>query len=108
MWCIGTPNRARLVGYVGGSSTWREKFAWNLADWRMRLTLRFRNEFGAHAGYTSDELKVILKKHFPLVEEVTEEYYRRLYAQRRALVKALIVSGLGRFLFPSVYFVGGK
>lgn len=74
----------------------------------MRLTGRFRNEFGAHAGYTSKELGAILSKHFPTVEEVTEEYYRRLYARRRALIDAMIVSALGRFLFPSVYFMGSK
>lgn len=107
-WCIGTPNRARLVGYVGGDSSWREKLAWNWADWRMRVTGRFRNEYGAHAGYTSKDLCGILKQHFSTVEEVTPEYYRRLYAKQRAVISMLIVSGLGRFLFPSVYFMGRK
>jgi len=108
LWCIGTPNRARLLGYVGGSSNWREKMAWNLADWRMRCTGRFRNEHGAHAGYTSGELREILARHFSGVEEVTSEYYRRLYAKRRTVIACLIGSGLGRVLFPSVYFLGRK
>ncbi len=108
VWCIGTPNRARLLGYVGGTSTWREKLAWNLADWRMRLAGRFRNECGAHAGYTSGELRQILAGHFSEVMEVTSEYYRRLYAKRGAVVAFLIGSGLGRLLFPSVYFLGTK
>lgn len=108
VWCIGTPNWARLLGYVGGNSTWREKLAWNLADWRMRLAGRFRNEYGAHAGYTSGELRAILQRHFSQVEEVTQAYYRRLYARRRWLVSLLIGSGLGQVLFPSVYFMGRK
>lgn len=108
IWCIGTPNRARLVGCVGGDSTWREKLAWNWADWRMRLAGRFRNEFGAHAGYTSEELRDILCRHFSTVEEVTAAYYRRLYARRKSAIAFLIASGLGRFLFPSVYFMGVK
>jgi ubiquinone/menaquinone biosynthesis C-methylase UbiE len=107
-WCIGTPNRARLLGYVGGGSSWREKLAWNLTDWRMRLTGRFRNEHGAHAGFTSGELRRILAGHFSEVNEVTNAYYRRLYAKRRAVISFLIGSGLGRFLFPSVYFLGRK
>lgn len=74
----------------------------------MRLTGRFRNECGAHAGYTSAELGAILKTHFPTVEEVTAAYYWRLYARRGATIGFLIGSGLGRFLFPSVYFMGRK
>lgn len=108
LWCIGTPNRARLIGYVGGCSTWRQKLAWNLADWRMRLAGRFRNEYGAHAGYTSRELGTILKAHFSTVEEVTEAYYRRLYAHHESLIAFMIASGIGQFLFPSVYFMGRR
>lgn len=108
LWCIGTPNRARLLGYVGGNSNWRQKLAWNWADWRMRLAGRFRNEYGAHAGYTSAELRDILQRHFASVDEITPEYYRRLYARRRAAVGLLIGSGLGGLLFPSVYFLGRR
>src|ERR1700754_1408990 len=44
---IGTPNRSRMVGYIGGKNTsFGEKVRWNLLDWRMRLTGKFRNEFG--------------------------------------------------------------
>lgn len=93
---------------MGGSSTWREKILWNWADWRMRLTGRFRNECGAHAGYTSSELGAILKAHFSTAEEVTAAYYRRLYARQPRAMAFLIASGLGHFLFPSVYFMGGK
>lgn len=108
LWCIGTPNRARLLGYVGGGSTWLEKLAWNWTDWRMRLTGRFRNEHGAHAGYTSTELSEILKRHFSLVEDVTSEYYWRLYGRRRLLIAVLMKVMLGQFVFPSVYFIGKK
>jgi hypothetical protein len=93
---------------VGGDSTWREKLTWNLADWRMRLAGRFRNECGAHAGYTSGELRGILEGHYSEVCEVTHEYYRRLYAKRELLISFLVSSGLGRFLFPSIYFMGRK
>lgn len=108
LWCIGTPNRARLLGYVGGGSSWREKLAWNWTDWRMRLTGRFRNEHGAHAGYTSRELRGILGRHFSVVDEITQDYYRRLYARRGWIISLLIVSGAGRWLFPSVYFLGRR
>ncbi len=48
---IGTPNRSRIVGYIGGKETsLPDKIRWNIGDWRMSLTGKFRNEFGAHAG----------------------------------------------------------
>lgn len=108
VWCIGTPNRGRLVGYIGGDSTWREKLAWNWVDWRMRLNGRFHNEYGAHAGFTSKELGEFLACHFTYTHEVTNEYYKRLYARHKSVVSLLINSGIGRFVFPSVYFLGSK
>lgn len=108
LWCIGTPNRARLLGYLGGNSTFRQKISWNFADWRMRLSGRFRNEYGAHAGYTSGELRNILVLHFSGVEEMTSQYYRRLYSARKLIISVLIGSKLDRLFFPSIYFLGRK
>ena len=34
LFCIGTPNRLRLLGYIGGPRTPAELVRWNLADWR--------------------------------------------------------------------------
>src|SRR5690606_17159066 len=49
---IGTPNRNRLIAYLGARDTpVRDKIRWNLADWKARLRGEFRNELGAHAGY---------------------------------------------------------
>ncbi|MDW8107802.1 MAG: class I SAM-dependent methyltransferase [Armatimonadota bacterium] len=42
----GTPNRSRLIGYIGTKATLQEKIRWNLADWKMRLKGKFRNECG--------------------------------------------------------------
>jgi ubiquinone/menaquinone biosynthesis C-methylase UbiE len=57
VYCIGTPNRQRFVGYVGvpGYSL-KKKITANCRDWRMKLSGRFRNEFGAHAGFSRAEL----------------------------------------------------
>ena len=48
--CIGTPNRSRVAGYVGvpGCSL-RAKIGANARDWAIRFRGKFRNEFGAHA-----------------------------------------------------------
>jgi len=108
-YCVGTPNRLRLVGYLGSqASSWREKLAWNAADWKARLRGHFRNEFGAHAGFTSAELKQALERAFGNAEEITLRYYLGVYRKHAGLVRALGRSGLSRFLFPAVYFVGTK
>lgn len=102
--CIGTPNRLRLVGYVGGGATWRQRLEWNIADWKARLQGRFRNELGAHAGFSSGELRAALERVFDSVEDVTLPYYLRVYRNHTSLMRLLDSSGLGRFLFPAIYF----
>lgn len=107
--CIGTPNRARLIGYLSSKDTpLRDKILWNWNDWKFRLRGKFRNEYGAHAGFTSRELRGHLAVQFPQVIEITLEYYQDLYRSKRALVTLLARSVLGQFLFPAVYFLCKK
>ena len=104
--CIGTPNRSRLIGYIGSEGTsFGEKLRWNLADWKARIRGRFRNEYGAHAGYTKSELQTILSQPFTDVRSITEYYYLKLYPSQRTLIKFLVKSGMSRFIFPSIYFL---
>ena len=105
--CIGTPNRDRAIGYLGSKdATPYEKLVWNFWDWKARLRGRFRNELGAHAGFSSAELGSALNREFARVEEVTLPYYSGVYHRQAAAVRLLDRSGLGRFLFPAVYFIG--
>lgn len=106
--CIGTPNRGRLVGYLGGGSTWGDKIRWNMADWKARLAGRFRNELGAHAGYTSGELRQLLTGVFSSSEDVSVEYYERLYSRHRWAVRMVSTPPLRHVAFPSIYFVGER
>ena len=87
---IGTPNRSRLIGYLGTrDGSVRDVVGWNLADWRARLRGRFRNEFGAHAGFTSSELEGMIMEQFASVESDTDAYYELLYPRRRRLFDTL-------------------
>ena len=106
---IGTPNRSRMVGYIGGKETsFAQKISWNLADWRARAAGRFLNELGAHAGFTAVELKSLLAEVFPTVNDMTETYFFEIYENRQSLIKLIARSGFARFIYPSVYFSGRK
>ena len=105
---IGTPNRARLVGYIGSDVSMRKMIAWNATDWNARLRGRFRNEMGAHAGFTLSELGGELRAVFDNIDDATLDYYLTLYPHRARTVRLLHNSGLGTYAFPSIYFVGKK
>ena len=104
---IGTPNRSRLLGYLGSrDATRREKIVWNVTDWRARLAGRFRNELGAHAGFTRGELRTMLRSSFDVVNEETSAYYALVYGRYRLAFAFLDRLGLARFVYPAIYFSG--
>lgn len=106
-WCVGTPNRARLVGYLGSKdATLREKFLWNAADWKMRVRGQFRNECGAHAGYTAEELSMVLEAAFGRTVDITADYYNEIYPRHNRVLSLLRKLRVAPFLLPSVYFAG--
>jgi SAM-dependent methyltransferase len=105
---IGTPNRARLVAYIGNKVPMRKAIRWNAADWNARLRGRFRNELGAHAGFTRRELGGELQTVFGQIDDATLDYYLAIYPHRARAVRLLHRSGLGNYAFPSIYFVGRK
>jgi ubiquinone/menaquinone biosynthesis C-methylase UbiE len=100
---VGTPNKSRLVGYIGSDTTMANKLRWNLADWTMRLTGRWENALGAHAGFTRAELSEFIASTFGHSRDQTLDYYLRLYRRRARLVRALAATGLGALAFPAVY-----
>jgi ubiquinone/menaquinone biosynthesis C-methylase UbiE len=108
---VGTPNRHRIVGYVGSfTATRAEKIKWNLQDYKDRLRGKFRNEHGAHAGFSQRELDGLMKKYFAESHNITADYFRFKYSAKVpgvvlgfALMKPIIdVSG------PAVYCLGFK
>jgi len=101
---FGTPNKQRVVGYFGmKDKTLSEKLRQNLIDWKFRLMHRFENEYGAHAGFTDQELKAILLSIFPDVRSVTLTYYRLKWPGLEKLFISLDRANLLRFVVPSIY-----
>lgn len=108
-YCIGTPNRSRLIGYLGSSDVpLRTKLRWNCDDWRARIAGRFRNDLGAHAGFTECELLSDLKLAFGEATSITTAYYLSVYRRYAPIISLVSFIRLSRVLFPSVYFMGRR
>ena len=108
---VGTPNRHRAVGYVGSfDATTRQKLSWNISEYRARLTGRFRNELGAHAGFSQKELRGLLSANFTDIRFITDDYLRFKYGKRlpNSVLKAVCSPPLREFAAPSVYATARK
>jgi ubiquinone/menaquinone biosynthesis C-methylase UbiE len=106
---IGTPNKARIVGYIGGkNASFADKIRWNLADWKARFKGEFENKLGAHAGFTHRELYKLLNEVFSKTEDQTDEYFSTVYQNHTKLINLIQKSGFSRRIYPSVYFSGER
>lgn len=108
---VGTPNRHRLVSSVGAHKqtqwepTWQNKLGDNLRDWSARFQGKFRNECGAHAGFSKGELTRMLEKDFQQQRWVTRQYLQYKYLQHRfAPAVSLFTTGpIQNIAAPSIY-----
>ena len=103
---IGTPNRHRLLGYIGAySASFREKVVWNCWDYLARLRGRFRNEYGAHAGFSQHELEKLLARRFNRIVPLTGDYLRFKYAAKMPKVVQAVLTrrAVIEFCAPAVY-----
>jgi 2-polyprenyl-3-methyl-5-hydroxy-6-metoxy-1,4-benzoquinol methylase len=105
---VGTPNRHRAVGYLGSfDATTMQKLRWNLSEYRARLTNRFRNELGAHAGFSEKELHNLLAARFVEIRFLTADYLRFKYGSRLPgpLLRTVTARGVREVAAPSVYAI---
>lgn len=108
---VGTPNRHRAVGYLGSfDASTADKVRWNLSDYKARLTNRFRNELGAHAGFSEKELHGLLESDFTDIRFITDDYLRFKYGSRvpELLLSAVCSRGVRDVASPSVYAIARK
>ncbi len=107
---LGTPNKNRFLAYWSSEGmTLRKWLRYNWADWKKRWRGQFENRFGAHAGFSEPELRAMLGTVFSgELVNLSPRYYLTIYARYRWLVMILIKTGLSKFLFPALYFVGTK
>lgn len=105
---VGTPNRHRAVGYIGSfDASLSEKISWNLADYRARIRGRFRNELGAHAGFSQAELRPLLEVGYDDHRALTSDYLRFKYGDRlpAPLMRIIADTPVREVAAPGVYAV---
>jgi SAM-dependent methyltransferase len=110
---LGTPNKNRLIGYLGSrTASWPQKVWWNLKDYRDRLLGRFRNEAGAHAGFTRHELVKLISRYFEAshVTALTRDYQVFKYSDRlpRLIMSLVVHPDLVDRLAPAHYLLCRK
>lgn len=109
---VGTPNRHRAVGYLGSyDASLRQKIRWNLYDYRARLQGRFRNELGAHAGYSQDELRrLISAARFTDHRSLTRDYLHFKYGRKLPgpVMTAVADTPMRNVIAPGVYAVARR
>lgn len=108
---VGTPNRHRLVGYVGSfDASFMDKVRWNMKDYGMRLRGKFRNELGAHAGFSHKELDKMLRQRFSKVEWLTSSYLNFKYGSKLPgpAMKLLTWGPVQEVMAPAIYAIATK
>ena len=108
---IGTPNRHRLIGYLGAYKiSLRRKIRNNLMDYKDRLLGKFRNELGAHAGFSQKELDEMLNHYFTDIQWLTDEYLIYKYRNRipKSVLNFLIQPNILNISAPSIYVICRK
>jgi SAM-dependent methyltransferase len=103
---IGTPNKTRLVGYINSSVPIGTRVRWNLNDYRFRLSGRWANEKGAHAGFSGPELVSLCQTAFGTSEDISDEYYGLCYPGKARVLSVLRQTRLYRIVYPCVYVTG--
>jgi len=107
---IGFPNKNRMVSYIDPIqkvSIWTRIF-WNINDYIYRVRGKFENKFGAHAGFSEDEFVRDAGKIFQEIHVVSDQYMKIKYLKYSRLIDKLKRFQLGKFIFPSNYFICKK
>ncbi len=105
---IGFPNRRRMLpGYIFShlNISLLEIIKFNLNDYKMRLCGKFKNEFGAHAGFTEKEFLAMTKPIFNETISIRGEWIKSNYPKFLKFFKFIDKIMLADFFYPSNYYI---
>jgi ubiquinone/menaquinone biosynthesis C-methylase UbiE len=107
---IGFPNKNRLISYIGTSQKVSnlDRLKWNLNDYKYKLSGKFENKFGAHAGFTEKEFIKDASNFFDTIYPVRDKYMLVKYPFYHKIIRYLIKTKLEEIVFPSNYYICTK
>jgi ubiquinone/menaquinone biosynthesis C-methylase UbiE len=104
---IGFPNKHRLLSYIGTSQKVSEldKLKWNINDYKYKLSGKFENKFGAHAGFIEKEFIKDASSIYDTIRPVRDNYMLLKYPLYQMIIRYLIKTKLEEIVFPSNYYI---
>ncbi|MFZ4400946.1 MAG: methyltransferase domain-containing protein [Bacteroidales bacterium] len=105
---IGFPNRLRMLpGYLSThlNISLIEVIKFNLNDYKMRFTGKFKNKYGAHAGFSEKEFLKMAKPIFSNTLSVRKIWIDKNYTKFGFLFKIINKLMLADFFYPSNYYI---
>lgn len=103
---IGFPNRNRILPSYFSSHhriSVRKILLYNLNDYIKRITSRFKNEYGAHAGFTTNEFIGLACNLFH-INIINKEWIKLTYPKYFKIFETLEFFHLAKYFYPSNYF----
>jgi ubiquinone/menaquinone biosynthesis C-methylase UbiE len=104
---IGFPNRHRILGYMGSSQklSLLDIIKWNFNDYKFKLKGKFRNNYGAHAGFTQNEFIKDAEKYFSKIIPVRNDYMYLKYPKYNKILSLFEFLKIEEYVYPSNYFI---
>lgn len=105
---IGFPIRLRIAPmYLKSHQSLNiaKKIKYNLRDYRQKVSGKFKNEFGAHAGFAESEFINIAREYFSTIKSFRKDYSKLIYPSYRILIDFASILNADDYFFPSNYYL---
>jgi len=105
---IGFPNRLRITPSYLNSNLKKgllNIIKQNGKDYWKKITGKFKNELGAHAGFSEKEFIIMAEKHFQTIIPIRKEWIKFQYPKYRVLFSFLSILGIANYFYPSNYYI---
>jgi len=105
---IGFPNRLRMTPmYIKSHENLSiaKKIKYNLRYYKQKFSGKFKNEYGAHAGFAESEFINIAYPIFSKVKSIRKSYSKLIYPSFRKLIDFASLLNADDYFFPSNYYI---